>query len=278
MSLRERKRARTRQALVAAAIDLIERKGYEATTIADIAAAAEVGTRTFFSYFPSKEDVLFPETDLRVHIAVDAIAGRAPDEAPAEVLLRALRRAGEESEDMTGPLGALRTRLIMEVSAVRGRALQLQWESQREIARHLAAAYPDDLDKVSAAALVGAFIGAATGAMITLMEDPQRRADPAAIRESLQRATEIALRPWSPQQPLGTSAKGPTRSFDRVRPRVEQCDAAVGEVLGDTGGEGGRPRSTDGGDLGIEAIDRVADALTAGDDSNGVRAAVGTLP
>jgi hypothetical protein len=93
MSLRDRKRARTRQALIDAAVDLIERKGYEATTIADIAAAAEIGTRTFFSYFPSKEDLLFPETDRRVRVAVDAIAGRSPDEEPADVLLRALRDA-----------------------------------------------------------------------------------------------------------------------------------------------------------------------------------------
>ncbi|MFU8855157.1 TetR family transcriptional regulator [Micromonospora sp. SL1-18] len=199
MSLRDRKRARTRQALVDAAIDLIERKGYEATTIADIAAAAEIGTRTFFSYFPSKEDLLFPETDRWVRVAVDAIARRSPDEELAEVLLRALREANDESEDMTGPLAALRIRLTMEVPAVRGRALQLQWESQRKIARHLAAAYPDRLGEVSAAALVGAFVGAATGALTTLMEDPERRANPAAIRESLQKATEIALRPWAPQ-------------------------------------------------------------------------------
>ncbi|MBM7086346.1 TetR/AcrR family transcriptional regulator [Micromonospora sp. WMMD734] len=199
MSLRDRKRARTRQALVDAAVDLFGRQGYEATTIAEIAAAADIGTRTFFSYFPSKEDLLFPEADRRVRVAVEAIAGRSPDEEPAEVLLRALRQANDESGDMTGPLAALRIRLTMEVPAVRGRALQLQWESQREIARHLAAAYPDRLDEVSAAALVGAFVGAATAALTTLLEDPRRRADPATIRASLQQATEVALRPWTPR-------------------------------------------------------------------------------
>jgi AcrR family transcriptional regulator len=199
MSLRDRKRARTRQALVDAAVDLIERKGYEAATVADISAAAEIGTRTFFSYFPSKEDVLFPEADRRVQLAVEAIAGRAPDEEPAEVLLRALREANEESGDMTGPLAALRIRLTMEVPAVRGRGLQLQWESQREIARHLAAAYPGRLDEVTAAALVGAFVGAVTGALTVLTEDPELRADPAALREAMQRATDVALRPWAPK-------------------------------------------------------------------------------
>jgi AcrR family transcriptional regulator len=198
MSLRDRKRARTRQALVDAAVDLIERKGYEAATVAEIAAAAEIGTRTFFSYFPSKEDLLFPESDRRVQIAVEAIAGRAPDEEPADVLLRALREANAESGDMTGPLAGLRIRLSMEVPAVRGRGLQLQWESQREIARHLAAAYPDRLDEVSAAALVGAFVGAVTGALTVLLEDPSRRGDPAALREAMQKATDIALHPWNP--------------------------------------------------------------------------------
>jgi AcrR family transcriptional regulator len=207
MSLRDRKRARTRQALVDAAVDLIERKGFEATTIADIAAAAEVGTRTFFSYFPSKEDVLFPETDRRVRAAVAAIAGRSPDEEPADVLLRALRETNDDGEDLTGRLAALRIRLAMQVPAVRGRGLQLQWESQREIARHLAAAYPDRLDEVSAAALVGAFVGAVTGALTVLMEDPERRADPAALRESLHKATDIALRPWAPA--LTPSRDGP---------------------------------------------------------------------
>jgi AcrR family transcriptional regulator len=196
VNLRELKRSRTRQALVDAAYELFAEQGFEATTIADIAARAEVGTRTFFSYFPTKEDVLFPESDARVQVALAAIADRAPEESPADVLLRALGEAGDASDDMTGALAAMRIELTQEVASVRGRALQKQWEAQRTIARHLVAAYREQLDEVGAAALVGAFVGAISGALMTLLEDPARRTDPAAIRDSMRRATDLALRPW----------------------------------------------------------------------------------
>src|SRR4051812_20641895 len=112
MSLRDRKRARTRQALVDAATELFARHGYDETTIADIAAAADIGTRTFFSYFASKEDLLFPESDARVRAAVEAIAARRPDDGPAEVLLAALHQVGDDNDDLAGRLAALRLRLV----------------------------------------------------------------------------------------------------------------------------------------------------------------------
>ncbi|MFG2041183.1 TetR/AcrR family transcriptional regulator [Dactylosporangium sp. NPDC048998] len=195
MSLRELKRQRTRQALVDAAIELFERDGYEQTTIAGIAAAAEIGTRTFFGYFATKEELLFPESDVRVRAAVAEIAARGPQDGPAEVLLRALQRVGDDSDDLTGRLAALRLRLIHEVPAVRGRALQMQLDAQQEIARHLAAAFPDELDPVTAAALVGAFVGAVTGALQALLDSTARQ-NPAAVQKAVQRATGVALRPW----------------------------------------------------------------------------------
>src|SRR5258708_29078759 len=108
MSLRERKRERTRQALVDAALELFERDGYDRTTVADIAAAAEIGTRTFFSYFASKEELLFPESDARVEASIEAIAARGPDEGPAEVLLRALHQIGDDNDEMASRTAALR--------------------------------------------------------------------------------------------------------------------------------------------------------------------------
>ena len=58
LPLRERKKAATKERLYLEAVDLFRRKGVAATTIDDIAAAAEVSKGTFFNYFPTKEAVL----------------------------------------------------------------------------------------------------------------------------------------------------------------------------------------------------------------------------
>ena len=198
-TLRERKRDRTRKALIDAALDLFERNGYDGTTVADIAEAAEIGTRTFFSYFASKEELLFPESDARVAAAVTAIANRKPGDRPADVLLRALRDVGPadgEADDMVDRIAAVRVALFRTVPAVRGRALQIQLDAQREIAGHLQRAFPAELDAVTAAALVGALIGAVTGALQVLLDESEASADPDDLRRQLRHATDVALRPW----------------------------------------------------------------------------------
>ncbi len=196
-TLRERKRARTRQALIDAAVELFESHGYDETTVADIAARAEIGARTFFSHFSSKEELLFPDTDARVQAAVHAIATREEDERPADVLLRALQEVAEADVDVVSDLATVRMRLMQTVPAVRGRALQIQLEAERDIAGHLHDAFPDVLDAVEAAALVGAFVGAVAGAFRALLDSPGTESlEQAHLSEHVRQATSLALRPW----------------------------------------------------------------------------------
>ncbi|MEU6913662.1 TetR family transcriptional regulator [Streptomyces olindensis] len=95
MNLRERKKRRTRDALLRAALELFVTRGYEETTVDDIAAAVDVSQRTFFRYFAGKEETAFFVPRLAEALVVDAVRARPPHEAPLE----ALRRAVLESWD-----------------------------------------------------------------------------------------------------------------------------------------------------------------------------------
>lgn len=88
MGLREAKKERLRADLATAAIELFTARGYEITTVEDIAAVAGVSPRTFFRYFPTKDDVVMETlragaVDLQDHLA------RRPTHESLPVALRA---------------------------------------------------------------------------------------------------------------------------------------------------------------------------------------------
>jgi AcrR family transcriptional regulator len=85
--LRERKKQRTRQAIVEAATELFARQGYAATTVVEIADAAEVSPSTFFKYFPTKADVVFSlHAPLTESLGL-RVLGRPREESTTEALL-----------------------------------------------------------------------------------------------------------------------------------------------------------------------------------------------
>jgi AcrR family transcriptional regulator len=89
--LRERKRAHSRATTVDVAMQLFAERGYDAVTVADICAAAEIAPRTFFRYFPTKDDVLAEPARQMAARFQAAIAAAPPDLEDADVLARALR-------------------------------------------------------------------------------------------------------------------------------------------------------------------------------------------
>ncbi|GAA3468041.1 hypothetical protein GCM10018965_025940 [Nonomuraea roseola] len=140
---------------------LFTQKGYEQTTLAEIAASADVSTRTFFSYFAGKEDVVFFDAEDRLREALAMIGGRLPGESVAALLARVVEAGARWEDDLTGRLATERFHLMMAVPVLQARALHLLFDSQRRLAEALCSAYPDEVDPVTAAAAVGSLVGAA---------------------------------------------------------------------------------------------------------------------
>lgn len=88
---RERKKQETRAALEQAALRLFAEKGYEQTTVEEIAAAADVAVRTFFRYFSSKQHILFGDVaHQRINLLRTALAASPEDEPPLIAVQRVL--------------------------------------------------------------------------------------------------------------------------------------------------------------------------------------------
>jgi AcrR family transcriptional regulator len=129
LGLRERKKRERRRCIEDAAIDLFDEHGFDATTIDDIAAAADIAPRTFFYYFPTKEDVVLADYAARLEGIIDELDRRPATEAPWAALRAAFVVVAGDYEARRDDL--VRRFTIMAANpAVYARSLQLQsgWE------------------------------------------------------------------------------------------------------------------------------------------------------
>lgn len=88
--LRERKKQRTHDALLRAALELFTTQGYEATTVDEIAEAVDVSQRTFFRYFAGKEEAALAVVDLPQEHFQAAVRARPAHETPLEAMRNAV--------------------------------------------------------------------------------------------------------------------------------------------------------------------------------------------
>ena len=168
--LRERKKEKTRQALASAAMRLFAERGYEATTVADIAAAAEVSTRTFFAYFPSKEDVFFTGTQERLDLVREVFAAQGGALPPLTAMRATLDQIIETtSGDLFAPDRDIRLRLLIERPELRARGTELLFSAHQVLADALHAGVPG-LDEFGAVAAAGATIGAMVAIVLHALE------------------------------------------------------------------------------------------------------------
>lgn len=184
MGLRERKKEQTRAALVDAATRLFTAKGYEKTTVKEIAAAAGVSTRTFFSYFQAKEDVLFAGTDQRLQAVAEAF-DTVRAQRPSEAVRRLVEHVLAESDDISDPQ---RIAIMFAKPELQAQALQRLLAAQRLIAEWLRRTYPDRLDDALARAMSGAVVGTLVG---TVLGGIERGDPPNELGDQLHRAVTL---------------------------------------------------------------------------------------
>jgi AcrR family transcriptional regulator len=168
--LRERKKARTRAAIQAAALSLFREHGYDETTVQQIAAAAEVSESTFFRYFRTKaEVVLWDEFD---PFAVQEFSRQPAGLSPVAALRRALRSAfghfsvEERAEQLQ------RTRLILAVPELRATMLDQLTQAIDLIASLVAERTGRSPDDVAVRTLGGAVVGAMIAVAFAVADDP----------------------------------------------------------------------------------------------------------
>ncbi|MGW0659956.1 TetR/AcrR family transcriptional regulator [Streptodolium elevatio] len=126
--LRARKKLLVRAAIVDAALDLFAERGYDTTTVPEIAARAGVSPATVARYFPAKDALLFPERGVRVPALRAAVIARPADEPPLRAVLGAVAQQPPMGAESLRRL-ALQRRAIASSAVLRGRALGLlgQW-------------------------------------------------------------------------------------------------------------------------------------------------------
>ncbi|MFI5984996.1 TetR family transcriptional regulator [Streptomyces sp. NPDC051555] len=149
--LRERKKRRTRDALLRASLVLFTTQGYEETTVDEITDAVEVSQRTFFRYFASKEEVAFAVQDLVESHFVAALAARPATEGPLVALRNAVLTAWDTIEEAVGEvvpvdLHMRAYQLIESTPALLAVHLRRSTELEERTARLIAAREGLDVD------------------------------------------------------------------------------------------------------------------------------------
>lgn len=102
MSLRERKKQLTYEAVSDAAITLFLERGFDKVSVAEIAAAADISKPTLFRYFPAKEDLALHRFADHEDESARVVAGRAEDESPLDALRRHYLDGLERRDPVTG--------------------------------------------------------------------------------------------------------------------------------------------------------------------------------
>jgi len=157
VGLRERKKARTRAAIQQHALRLFRERGYAATTVEQIAEAAEVSPSTFFRYFPTKEDVVL--YDVLDPPALAAFRAQPAELSPIQALRGAMRAVFADLPAEELEVQRERDRLIRSVPELRAGMLEEFARNLDLLAEIVAERVGRRADELAVRTLAGAVIG-----------------------------------------------------------------------------------------------------------------------
>jgi AcrR family transcriptional regulator len=147
LSLRERKKLRTRTELADAALRMFSERGFDQVTIEEIAAAVEVSPSTFLRYFARKEDVLLADDARRIDELAAVLAARPSDEQVLDTVRHGLVAVADGIEQDRTTVVA-RSRIMSDTPSLRARSLENQTRFDLALAQAVASrlgADPTDL-------------------------------------------------------------------------------------------------------------------------------------
>ncbi|MEU9896494.1 TetR family transcriptional regulator [Streptomyces phaeochromogenes] len=202
-----------RDSLVAAAFQLFLERGYEQTTVDEIVALAGVGRRSFFRYFPSKEDVVFPDHErclAEMNDFLDDSSGEGADDPVARVCDAARVVLRMYAENPT--FSVQRYRLTKKVPGLRTYELSVVWRYERALAEYLRGRFAGRRDGTLRADVIAAAVVAAhnNGLRSWLRSDGQSDAS-AEVDHALAHVQQVFGSEPDPvgpvQRPTGKSAK-----------------------------------------------------------------------
>jgi len=169
--LRERKKIKTRQTIRRAAFRLIAENGYAATTVEQIADAAEVSPSTFFRYFPSKESLLLAD-DLDPLILA-AFEAQPPDLSLIQAFRRAYVAVMAHLPSDQLEFENTRQRLMFSIPELKA----AMYDEYYRTVNVMAEAISRRIGRPASDFEVRVFVGALTGAMMAAYDNAPQTAD-----------------------------------------------------------------------------------------------------
>lgn len=183
-----RRPSTTRSSIVTVALDLFARRGYESTSVEQIAEAAHISRRTLFRYFPGKAAIAWGEFDEQIHLMLDYLDA-VPDTVPLRDALADALVEFNTFPDSQTEVHRTRMRLLLEVDELQAHSTLVYADWRRAVADFVAHRRGETVEDLVPASTAHAALGIALSAYRLWVNEPG--ANQSRLHELLREGTQI---------------------------------------------------------------------------------------